>query len=325
MRHCCIIGGTGFIGSHVADLLVSQERQVTVIGQDPRPNRLSHKARYFSGDYGDSNFLLEALQGVTEIIDLAYATVPKTSYDDPVRDILSNLPSAVRLFEAACELSIKRLVIISSGGTVYGKAQNMPITEYHPTNPVSPYGITKLAIEKYAMMYHHSKNLPVICVRPSNAFGEGQKPFSGQGFIATAIAHILKEQEIILFGKSGTIRDYIHVSDVATGIIAALDRGTPGSCYNIGSGVGRTNRKVLDAILPLAASAGLKVRVRVLPARRFDVPANVLDSTRLRKETGWAPMVPFEEGIQETWNWLCSNFQGFFPENDEAASISDIG
>jgi UDP-glucose 4-epimerase len=195
-------------------------------------------------------------------------------------------------------------VIVSSGGTIYGKAQNLPVPETHPTNPISPYGITKLAIEKYAMMFHEVKGLPVVCVRPSNAFGEGQKPFIGQGFVATAIVSILKKQKVILFGETGTIRDYIHVTDVANGIVAALEQGNPGMCYNLGSGFGRSNRAILDAILPFADLAKLQVQTEILPPRRFDVPANVLDCKKLIHETGWKINIPFEEGIRRTWSWF---------------------
>lgn len=309
MKYCCVIGGTGFIGSFVVKILLEQGKKVIAVGRKKLPSRpLPDNIKYISGDFDDKHFLRGVLRGVDEIIDLAYATVPKTSYDDPVRDILNNLPSSVRLFEVACELSIKKLVMISSGGTVYGKAQDLPIKESHPTNPISPYGITKLATEKYAMMYHHLNNLPVVCVRPSNAFGEGQRPFTGQGFIATAMAHVLKNQEIVLYGDTGTIRDYIHVTDVAKGIVVALDRGVPGECYNIGTGIGKSNREVLDAILPFAVSAGLKPRIKIMPPRQFDVPANVLDSSKMQQETGWTPIVHFGEGIRQTWNWYHKEF-----------------
>jgi UDP-glucose 4-epimerase len=283
---------------------------VTIIDRQPLSTTpLSASIRYLSGDCNNSDFLLKALQGADEVVDLAYTTVPKTSYDDPVRDIMENLPLTVRLLEAAHKLSIGKIVIVSSGGTVYGNTRKVPISESHPTDPTSPYGITKLAIEKYAMMYHHLKKLPVVCVRPSNAFGERQKPFVGQGFIATAIANIFKKQEVVIFGETGTVRDYIYVSDIANGIIAALEKGTPGLCYNIGSGIGRTNREVLDAIVPLAFSMGLEVMTRVLPVRMFDVPSNVLDCTKIREETGWAPLVSFDSGIKKTWDWFC-NKQG---------------
>ena len=304
MRHCCIIGGTGFIGSHLVNLLV-QDRRLTVIGRNPQPSRaLPPGVRYLAGDYGDSYFLKGVLQGVDEVVALAYSTVPKSSFEDPVHDILSNLPAAVKLFEIAADLAVGRLVFVSSGGTVYGKAQSLPIAEGHPTNPVSPYGITKLAIEKYALMYHELKGLPVMCVRPANAYGAEQRAFTGQGFVATAIAAILEQQEVVLFGETGTIRDYIHVRDVASAIAAVLDHGCPGECYNVGSGIGRSNRDILDALSPLARSAGLDVKITAQPARRFDVPANILDSRKLREIAGWEASVPFAEGIRETWEWF---------------------
>jgi UDP-glucose 4-epimerase len=305
MKHCCIIGGAGFIGSHLVSLLLARGSQLTVIGRNPAPTRvLPHGVRYLAGDYGDNYFLRGALQGVDEVVSLAYATVPKSSFEDPVHDILSNLPASVRLFEIAAELAVEKLVFVSSGGTVYGKAQTLPIAEDHPTNPISAYGITKLATEKYALMFHELKGLPVLCVRPANAYGEGQRAFTGQGFIATTIAAILERREVVLYGEKGTIRDYIYVSDVASAIADALEYGTPGECYNIGSGSGRSNRDILDALYPLAKYAGLEMKITTMPSRGFDVPANILDCRKLAEISGWEASVPFEEGIKDTWDKL---------------------
>lgn len=305
MKHCCVIGGGGFIGGHVVEKLILRQRRVTIIDTNPTPSRpVPDGVNYVIGDYGEKSFLKRALHDVDEIIHLAYSTVPKTSFDDPVEDIRNNLPATVTLLEAASTIGVDKFILMSSGGTVYGKVDQLPIRENYPTNPISPYGITKLATEKYAMMYSSLKGLPVICVRPGNAFGEGQKPFVGQGFVSTAIASILKGREVTIFGEAGTVRDYIHVSDIADGVIAILEHGRVNSCYNIGTGIGRTNKDILDAIAPLAESTGLKVQVNALPPRPFDVPVNVLDSTRLTNETGWEPAVVFEEGIAKTWNWL---------------------
>lgn len=308
MNHCCVMGGTGFIGRHVVDLLLSKGYQLTVMGRNPVPTSpLPEGVCYISGDYGDRRLLKNVLRDVDEIVNLAYTTVPKTSFENPVQDILSNLPAAVTLFKTASNHSIRKIVVVSSGGTIYGKASTLPITEDHPTNPISPYGITKLAIEKYAMMFNELDDLPIVCVRPGNAFGEGQKPFLGQGFIATAIASILNRQEVVIFGKTGTIRDYVHVVDVAEGIIASLEHGRPGLCYNIGSGIGRSNKEVMDIIQTFAEAAGFVPKIKELPPRLFDVPANVLDSRKLREATGWEPSVSFEEGIERTWNWFNNN------------------
>ena len=311
MKHCCVIGGTGFIGYHIVKILMCTEREITVIGRNPVPTRdLPEGVHYIAGDYGDRNLLTKALHGVDEIIHLAYSTVPKTSFEDPVRDILDNLPETVGLFDVANNLGVSKVVLVSSGGTVYGRSDKLPIKEDDHTNPISPYGISKLASEKYAMMFNDLKGLPVVCIRPGNAYGEEQKPFIDQGFIATAIVSILKQQEVVLFGETGTIRDYIYITDVANGVIAVLESGIPGSYYNLGSGVGRSNKEVLDVIYPFARSIGLEPRIKILPVRQFDVPVNVLDSTKLTKETGWKQIVPFEKGIEKTWNWLYGEYKG---------------
>lgn len=306
---CCVIGGGGFIGQNLVQALADQGQSIIVVDLNQQvPKRLPSGVKYVAGNYGDRAFLCDALKEVDDVIDLAYASVPKTSFEDPVKDILGNLPSSVNLFEVASDLRIKKVVVVSSGGTIYGKATNLPISEDHPTNPISPYGITKLAIEKYAKMYHMLKGLPVVLVRPANAYGEGQKPFTAQGFIATAIASALTGREIILFGDQGTIRDYIYVNDVVSGIISVLKLGKIGESYNIGSGIGTSNREILEMIMKIAKSEDVELRVKVLPPRKYDVPANILNSSKLKNETGWFPAVSLRDGIKLTWE----HFKGQF-------------
>ena len=303
---CCVIGGSGFIGRVVVQYLLASGRDVRVIGRRQHaPAALDGKATYLSGDYGDKNFLTEALSGAEEIIDLAYSTVPKSSFEDPIHDITTNLPQAVNLLSVvAGNHNIRKLVVISSGGTVYGPAMCAPITEDHQTNPISPYGITKLAAEKYALMYHQLLNVPVTIVRPSNAYGEGQLPYRGQGFIATAIATILNDETVTVFGGDHIVRDYIHVEDVATGIIKILESGQTGFCYNLGSGSGHTTNEVLSFIAELAQQQGKAVKVLQQPRRSFDVPSNILDCNRIQVETGWQARISFAEGLERVWRWM---------------------
>lgn len=297
----CVIGGAGFIGTYVTRLLVSAGRDVTVLGRRSRPDvDVPPGVSYLSGDYGDLSVLRNALRGVDELVDLAYATVPQTSFNDPIFDIGANLPQSVQLLQEAAAMSVRKVVVVSSGGTVYGIANALPIAENHPTNPISPYGITKLTIEKYAGMFRLVSNLPVVIARPGNAYGEEQRAFAGQGFIAAAIHSIVRGEKIAIFGE-GTIRDYLHVSDIASGIVALLECGEPGNAYNIGSGSGRSNLEVLQVIEPLARAAGLAVRTERLPERRFDVPSNVLDIRKLRAASGWRPQVDFSSGIERVW------------------------
>lgn len=170
MKCCCVIGGTGFIGSFVVNALLAEGSKVLVIGRNEIPTRsLPDAVEYIPGDFGDKYFLRGVLRNVDEIIDLAYASVPKTSYDNPVQDIFDNLPPAVNLLETASQAGVCKIVMVSSGGVIYGHTDKVPIDEEHPTNPISPYGITKLAVEKYACMFHTTRDLPVVCVRPANA------------------------------------------------------------------------------------------------------------------------------------------------------------
>ncbi|NYT46275.1 NAD-dependent epimerase/dehydratase family protein [Alcaligenaceae bacterium] len=304
-----VIGGAGFIGSHlVCRLLATGIREVTVVGRSRSPKfTLPKGVRYIAGDAGNSVFLEDLLADSDEVIDLAYATVPKTSFDDPVHDVLANLPATVSLLKQASKHSLRRIILVSSGGTVYGSAAYLPIDESHPTNPVSPYGITKLAAEKYALLFHRLEGLPVVIARPGNPYGPNQMGNIGQGFIGTAMLAVLKRQKITLFGNRGTIRDYIYIDDLTDGLIAALDYGTPGEVYNIGTGVGTDNRAILDLLGDLAYPAGYTMECTVEPARSFDVSSNVLSSARLTYVSGWRPHTSLNAGLATTWDWALEN------------------
>lgn len=311
MLTTCVIGGAGFIGRFVVEELLRRgDRQVVVVGREEVAPHLPAAVRYVQHPPDTTTELLvQTLSSVDEVIDLAYATVPQTSFQNPVNDILVNLPEAVRLFEQAAQLPLRKFVWISSGGTVYGPAQTVPLAEDHPTNPISPYGITKLAIEKYAHMYFHFSKLPIVCVRPANAFGPGQRVYAGQGFIGTAIASLLDNRTIDIFGEEGTIRDYLHVNEMAAGIVAALVDGQPGEVYNLGSGEGHSNCHVVDLLMPLARAQGLTPEIRILAERPFDVKSNVLDSSKLYAHTGWQPSQSFNKSLQQTWDWYVVNYK----------------
>ena len=143
-----------------------------------------------------------------------------------------------------------------------------------------------------------------LCLRPSNPYGLGQVPFRGQGFIATALALIEQRKAIPVFGAVGTIRDYLAVEDLVKGIVAAMNHGQLGQAYNIGSGIGRSNVDVLNILGPIVAKHGYEVRIEQLPARPFDVAANVLDSSKLTKISGWKPQIDFQNGLENLVNSL---------------------
>lgn len=303
-----MIGGAGYIGSHLTTQLLATGRKVTVLGRSLTPgNKLPDGVDYVAGDFGQHDLIASLLDRHQEVIHLAYATVPNTSFENPLADLLQNLPPTVQLFSEIANRGIK-LVLVSSGGTVYGEAQKLPIPETHPTKPISPYGVTKLTLENYAYLYAATHDLKFVCVRPANAYGIGQRPFVGQGFISTAMASAMRGDPIKIFGENGSVRDYIYVSDLAAGIVSALESGLLSETYNIGSGLGLSNLDVIKAITPLMQDLGCKVKVEHLPERTFDVKANVLDTAKLGAVNGWQPKVGFNQGLYFTRDWLMKNY-----------------
>ncbi|WP_321894977.1 NAD-dependent epimerase/dehydratase family protein [Paraburkholderia heleia] len=305
----CLIGGAGFIGAYLSDALAASGRDVISVGRRAPALAGAHpRVQYVAVNTDDRDALRNVLCECDEVIDLAYATVPKTSFSDPIFDLQANLPRTVALMDDLAQMPrLKRLLVVSSGGTVYGHADRLPISEYAPIEPISPYGITKLTIERYALMYHRLHGLPVVVVRPGNPYGPGQRPFRGQGFIATAMGNVIKGSEVVVFGERGTVRDYIHVRDVAAGMRAALECGAVGEVYNIGSGIGRSNLDILGLIRPLAEANGLSVEVRHEPERSFDVAANVLNFGSLLSCSGWSPQVSIAAGMKEMWEALVNH------------------
>ena len=309
----CLIGGAGLIGSYLAPALLASGREVVVL--DPQePARRTPGAVYVAGHYEDAGLFARTLADCDEWIDLAYATQPKTSFEDPVHDLMGNVPAAVALFKRALESArLRRVLFVSSGGTVYGPVAQWPIPETATTLPISPYGITKLTIEKNAFLFQHTHGLPALVVRPGNAYGPGQTPFTGQGFIATAIGSTLLRKTVPVYGGGNAVRDYLYAEDLARGILAVLERGQPGEAYNLGTGVGVSNLQVLQALAPIARSRGHEVAIDHQPARGFDVPVNVLDISKIKSATGWQPLMPFEEGLALTWDAIAASLASSAP------------
>jgi UDP-glucose 4-epimerase len=299
-----VIGGTGFVGSHLAPHLQRSGRIVTIFSRFESIKRKDFEGlKIIKGDVRDVLCLNKIIDDYDEVVHLAYSGVPNTSQKTALGDLTNNLSPVIHLMQLCAERGIK-LILISSGGAVYGQSQCVPISESHPLYPISPYGVIKLAMESYARIYRTINNLDYICIRPSNPYGEGQRPYLGQGFIATAIASIFDNKPIQVFGAAGTIRDYIYIDDLCAGIVAAMDCGRSGNTYNIGTGIGRSNLQVLDSMRPLFQSINIKISIEFLPPRVFDVEKNILDSTALKEISGWMPQTLFEDGIHRTINFL---------------------
>jgi len=205
------------------------------------------------------------------------------------------------LLERARRERIKNIVFVSSGGTVYGRPVRIPIDEDHPTEPLVSYGVVKLAVEKYLGLYHHLHGLSYRVVRLSNPYGPRQRAGGAQGAATVFLARVHGGKPIEIWGDGGVIRDYVFVSDAVDGILAAHEHAGTSGTYNIGSGSGTSLKDLVAAIQEVTKR---KIDVRYTPGRAFDVPANVLDITRAKKELGWSPRTTLHEGLRRTWEWL---------------------
>ena len=302
-----IIGGTGFIGQHLVRACLAAGMRVRIADVAPSNGSWSVMgAEYCQGDYRLQAFLDEVLAGMDMVVHLVHDAMVLNLDCNMEAEFERNIHPAVRLMDACCAHAIKKLLFVSSGGTVYGKtAVNQPIPENTPTNPISLYGASKLMIEKIGFLYHFQKGLPFIVARPSNAYGPGQKPFAGQGFVATAIASAIQGRPLHVFGDGSVIRDYIYVSDLVDALVSLLFKGVVGESYNVGTGVGVSLKDILDKyILPALNKVDVALDVYYEGARSSDVFYNVLDISKISNETSFFPKIGLSFGVEMTCEWL---------------------
>ena len=302
MNRVLVIGGCGFIGSHIVDSLLSAGHRVRVLDLRPEAYRPPLPGvEYVQGSFCDAEVLRGALKGVEAVVHTASTTVPATANLNPIADIDSNLIGTVRLLQLMRERGIRRMVFLSSGGTVYGIPQTDPVPEDHPQAPISSYGIVKLAIERYLHMERHLHGLDYVALRASNPYGPRQGHGGLQGIIGTYLWKIARDEPIEVWGDGSVVRDFVHVRDLADLTALALERPING-CFNAGSGTGASVREIVELTGRVTGRALTPVHK---PGRGFDVPRVVLDIDRIRAATGWTPSIGLEEGMRDAWSWIC--------------------
>ncbi len=300
-----IFGGGGFIGSTIADRLLLDGYELRIF-ERPRvaPYRKfteSERVEWIAGDLSSTHDVSDAISGADVVLHLASTTLPKSSNDDPIYDVQSNVVATLQLLNAMVTRKVRKIVFISSGGTVYGKPVYLPIDEKHPTDPLVSYGITKLTIEKYLQMYHHLYGIRAIALRVANPYGERQRIETAQGAIGVFLHHAINGIPIDIWGDGSVTRDYIHVSDVAEAFIRAVGYSGTKSCFNISSGAGTTLNELIGVLEDVLRKP---IERRYLPGRSFDVPVSVLNNKLARDELVWAPSISMRDGIARTAEWM---------------------
>lgn len=303
-----VVGASGFIGSHLVDGLLAAGYRVKALARH-LPGLIGAAAQADSAlslvplSMGDGLALQQALEGADLVFHLASGSLPQSSNRDPQADVQVNLLGALKLLEASRLAQVKRLVMVSSGGTVYGVPQQVPIPEDHPTDPTCSYGICKLAIEKYVALYRQLHGLDGLVLRVANPYGERQRLDATQGVVPVFLGKALRGEPLQIWGDGSTVRDFLHISDVVAALLAAATYQGEERLFNVGSGEGLSLNQLVAL---LEAQLQRPLEVNYLPSRGFDVPTNVLCIERARRCLGWTPQVPVAEGLRR----LCASLSG---------------
>lgn len=290
-----VIGGNGFIGRRAVERLVESGHEVDVVGRR-RVDDPVDGVRYHERDAATIGSHDPLLDDVMAVVFAATGMLPAASNHDPVGDAIASLTPLLHLLEALRSRPGTALVFLSSGGTVYGRPKALPLAESHTTEPLTSYGIMKLAAEKYIGMYGALYGVRSRILRIANAYGPCQPVGRHQGVVGEFIQAHLEGRPIRVFGTGAAVRDYIHVDDVARAIELAVGVDLP-PLMNVGSGVGHS---VSDLIQLLAAVSGRTPNVEHVASRPFDLDAVVLDVSMFRS-LQFQPPIPLEEGLADAW------------------------
>jgi UDP-glucose 4-epimerase len=304
-----VTGGAGFIGSHLSERLLSQGAHVRAIDAftDFYPRPL--KERNLDGLRGQDGYeFLEAdlrtadlaalLDGVTHVFHLAAQAGVRRSWGAEFQVYTSlNVDATQRLLEACVSRPIDRFVYASSS-SVYGDEVQIPMLETALPQPVSPYGVTKLAAEQLCHLYYFNYQVPTVSLRYFTVYGPRQRPDMGFNRFFSAI---LDGKPLVQYGDGLQTRDFTFVADAAKATADAAVRGVAGRVYNIGGG---SRVSLQDVFALIARVSGRAIAVDKQPAQKGDMRDTYADTTRARADLGFAPSVSLEDGLRAMWHWM---------------------
>lgn len=306
-----LIGGNGFIGSHLIDVFLQNKHNVRVFDISMEKYRSPFKEvdyRIFSIE--NLTALYEAMLDIDIVIHLASISVPSTSNLDTIADVNGNLITSLNILNTVVKAKVKKVIYFSSGGAVYGTIDGST-NENSPLNPISSYGIIKSTVERYFILYGNLYNIDTLIIRPSNPYGPRQGHFIAQGVISTFLKQILSNQSINVFGNGDSKKDYIYIKDLAN-ILYILTTTIKNGIYNIGSGESTSIKKLIEEIKIITKN---KPNIIYSENRIYDVLNFTLDISLLKNVIGDFKFTSLHDGILFTWEWM----KKYFNENDKNA------
>ncbi|MEK6778011.1 MAG: NAD-dependent epimerase/dehydratase family protein [bacterium] len=310
MAKTLITGGGGFIGSHVADMMVQHGLEVAVVDDlsSGKKENVNSAARFYEVDICSPK-LSEVFE--KEKPDLVHHLAAQISVADsvrnPVRDAMVNVVGSVNLLQNCVKYGVKKVIFSSSGGTVYGATEHLPAVEDLPFSAMSPYGVTKICMEYYLPYYKAEHGLNYTVLRYSNVYGPRQDPLGEAGVVAIFVQAMLSGKTPTINGDGRYVRDYVFAGDVARANYLAIEKGGC-DCFNIGTGVETDVNQLCDMI---AAITGFRNKPVHGPARPGDLRRNFLNASKAERILGWRPEVPLREGLKKTVEY----FNGYANRN----------
>lgn len=316
MKRVLVTGGAGFIGSHVADAFLASGWLVTIIDNlsSGRVENLPRGAEFRHADVGSPEARSLAAEGGFDLIcHLAAQVDVRVSVRDPILDAEENLLALLNLLEGAREGRVRRVVLSSSGGVVYGEGRP-PYPETAPKLPISPYGVSKLASEYYLACYRALYGLEAVALRYANVYGPRQDPHGEAGVVAIFCNRLRDGRPVTVFGDGSQTRDYVYVGDVAranvlaAGVTLPPPDGTidPGA-FNIGTSIATSVTRLAQALM---AASGVHVAIEQAPARPGELQASALDVGKAARLLGWRPQVGLDEGLRLTYAHIAGTVAG---------------
>lgn len=298
-----VTGGAGFIASHIADRLIQEKHEVHIVDNmyAGKKENIPAQATFFELD-------IIAPETAQLIIDQKYDAIyhfaaqmdVRKSVEDPTFDARINILGSINLLEAAVKAGTKKFIFASTGGAGYGEQEYFPADEKHPIQPLSPYGIAKMSVEKYLFYYYQVHGLSYIALRLANIYGPRQNPHGEAGVVAIFTQRLLNNQPAFVNGEGLQTRDYVFVSDVVEAANKALHHTKSGS-YNVATGIETNVVQIFDYVNQFT---GKQVNRQHAPAKKGEQLRSVLSYEKISAEMGWKPSINMAEGLEKTVEWF---------------------